>query len=956
MPDRRAGEDGMSWWNSSRVLTAVAAVAFLAGPVLLSGQTGVATGSIEGFVLDPSGSPVAGARVRARALATGAEREAVSGPNGFYLLPYLPLDSFDVTVEAPGFAVWKRMGVQTRLGQSVALEARLELSAVQQVVEVSADAPLVRLEAAVQSELRSGELRNLPLTSRNVYNLALLAPGLTGRRDDEFGTTQFAFGGIARRGFMVDGVDNTQRGGQFRLGVFSPESISSIQVIHNAMSAEYGRTLGGIVNMATRGGSNEWHGAFLGLVRRPGLMARPSLASAKPFQQWAVWSGQFSGPLIRDRLFFFSSGEYQPIDAPRPITISPANAASLGLPASELGSAPFAQRFQTWLGRLDYQIHSRHSGFLRYGFFRTPSRYNTSGGLMPLSASNDFRDRQGTGVFQLVSTLSPAWLNELRYGDSFRRFVRPPVSGVIGPVANITGVATLLSNTSAGQYYLERQNQIVDNVTLRTSSHAVKAGVDLARIHVRQFDRLALTYTFATISDYLAASRGERNPANGRPSTQYVNLVQQFGDNSASHTSWSLNFFLQDDWRMSRNFTLNLGIRYENVLYPEWNSNAAREEVRRIPGDNNNWAPRVGLAWFVRPGVVVRGGYGLFYDTLNLRLISAAIRGDGVRVRTYRVAGAHPLAPAFPGGFTAPPEDPALAVTPSLFGFDPAFRTYLAHQSNAQVEWSLGQTASLTVGVQYYAPRRGPIVVDDNLVPSGRVLDDGRPVYSNVRLDRRFNQVQLVRSVSNGYYTGGFLLLQQRLGRTLVVQASYTAGQAKNWNDSTGDTGSPVSDPSNWRRDYGLSSADNRHRLAVHAVLTPQWKGRSLAARMASGWMIAPSFSANTGFPVNVVAGTDLNGDLVNNDRPLFVPRNSVRGPAFRELNLRLSRTFILLPERLRLEVMAEAENLLNSTNAACGIGGCTAAVVNRFGAADFGRITSALNSRQIQLGGRITF
>lgn len=95
--------------------------------------------------------------------------------------------------------------------------------------------------------------------------------------------------------------------------------------------------------------------------------------------------------------------------------------------------------------------------------------------------------------------------------------------------------------------------------------------------------------------------------------------------------------------------------------------------------------------------------------------------------------------------------------------------------------------------------------------------------------------------------------------------------------------------------------------------------------------------------PVNGVAGTDLNGDLVDNDRPAFFPRNSERGPGFRELNLRVSRMFLVPGERLRLELIAETENLRNSANAACGIGGRAAAVVNRFGAADFGRITGAL-------------
>ncbi|HYZ84875.1 MAG TPA: TonB-dependent receptor, partial [Bryobacteraceae bacterium] len=130
----------------------------------------------------------------------------------------------------------------------------------------------------------------------------------------------------------------------------------------------------------------------------------------------------------------------------------------------------------------------------------------------------------------------------------------------------------------------------------------------------------------------------------------------------------------------------------------------------------------------------------------------------------------------------------------------------------------------------------------------------------------------------------------------------------------------------------------------------------TLADRIVNGWMIAPNVTIASGFPVNVVQGTDLNQDSTNNDRPLFRGRNDTKGPDFREVNLRISRTFSIR-ERLRLEIIAEAENLLNSTNAACGTAtGCSGAVVSRFGAADFLRVTSALNSRQIQLGGRIRF
>jgi len=124
--------------------------------------------------------------------------------------------------------------------------------------------------------MNARSMQNMPITSRNTFNLALFAPGFNGTRDDEFGNPTFAFGGMQRRAFMVDGVDNTQRGGPGRLGIFSPEDIQEVKVIANAMDAEYGRTVGGVVSMVTKGGTNDVHGEGLVLERRPGLIARPT--------------------------------------------------------------------------------------------------------------------------------------------------------------------------------------------------------------------------------------------------------------------------------------------------------------------------------------------------------------------------------------------------------------------------------------------------------------------------------------------------------------------------------------------------------------------------------------------------------------------------------------------------------------------------------------------------------
>ncbi len=921
-------------------------------PILLSAQTGAVNGSIQGSVTDASGGIVQGANVKVVNLATAYTREVRSNSSGLYNVPLLPLGVYRVEVSATGFAAFSRSGVTVDVARATSVDARLQVAGTEQTITVEADASIVRLESSVAGTLAQRSMENLPLTSRNVQNLALFVPGVTGRRDDEFGTTQFAFGGMDRRAFLVDGADNTQRGGQLRLGIFSTETIAEVKVEQNAMAAEYGRTVGGIVNMVTRGGSNDFHGMFLYLARRPGLIARPSLAATKPFQQRATYSLTLSGPIKKDKVFFFANGEYHPLDQPRPITISGANAAALGLPASELGNAPFAQRFQTYTGRVDFQINAKHSGFGRYVHFYTPSRFNTSGGLLQRSAGNNFDDRQSSGVVQFTSVLSPNAVNEFRFGDLWREFFRPPVSGQLGPVVQITGVANLFSNAAANQRYLEHQNQFIDNLSLRRGAHSIKLGADIATIRVEQFDRLALTFQFANLQQYLNTVNRVVNPATGRPFL-YEQLTQQFGDNTAGHRTQFYNFFAQDEWRVRRDLTLSYGLRWEMAQYPILSVSAPLQTSRTINSDLNNFAPRFGFAWMASPKTVVRGGYGLFYDTLNLRLLSAVIRNDGQRVQTFRINGADAQAPAFPAGFAAAP-DPRFGVRPSVTTFAPDFRTFYAHQANLQVEQELLRDLAVTAGFQYYGAHGSPFLLDRNLPAVTGTLADGRPIYGGAtRPDARFNQLLNLSSAGNSNYHGLFLALNKRFAKGFLTTASYTWSKAINDTDSSGDAGSSPQDSFDVRRDRGLSSSHQQHRFVLQAIWQTEFAGPS--SWLLSGWLVAPNLTFASGFPVNVVAGSDLNRDLVNNDRPLFRGRNDRIGPGFKEINLRLSRTF-KVTERFRLEIIGEAENLLNSTNAACGIGGCSGAVVNRFGAPDFLRVTSALNSRQIQIGGRLRF
>ncbi|MBC7928535.1 MAG: TonB-dependent receptor, partial [Bryobacteraceae bacterium] len=865
---------------------------------------------------------------------------------------------------------YRQAGVIVEAIRATLLDLRLAVASSEQTITVNADGSVLTIEpSGIPGNLNQKSIENLPLTSRNLTNLALFVPGITGKRDDEFGNTQFAFGGMQRRGFLTDGIDTSQRGGIFRLGIFSAESVQEIRVIQNAYSAEYGRTAGGIVNIITRGGTNQYHGEFLNLWRRPGLIARPALlgrAFPTPFQQWTVYSGNFGGPIVKDRLWIFGSAEYQPIDAPRAILVSQTNATALGIPSSEIGSTKFSQRFQTYLVRGDYQINSRNAGFMRYGLFRTPSTEQNSG-LIVRSSGNNFRDRMETVGAQLTTTISSNAVNEFRFGWSRRKFFRPPVNGDPEggeqPIVTITGVATLGSNGAANERYLEDQLQFIDNYSWRLGSHDLKVGTDIATILLDQNVRLNETFQFGGIAglvtplqQYLNTVNRVTNPQTNQPYA-YTQLMQQLGNNRAVHRTWSTNFFVQDDWRIRPGFTISLGARYEYLKWPELDRTAPLEISRDLRNDANNIAPRVGFVWQHGAKGVVRGGYGIFYDTMNLRLLTQVIRNNGQKVLNYTVSSSAAGAPVFPEGLATP--NPAFQQRSNVWGFSRDFETMYAQQANVQYEREVARDLALTVGVQWYGGRRLPLVRDINLGTPLRLLDDGRPVFSNAgRPDTRFNQVNLFESVGLARYYGGFVAVTKRYSRGFQFTASYTLGYAQNNTDSIGDAGANVTDPTNIGFDRAGASSDQRHRFVAQGIWEPRIDVNRVANTIVNGWRFSPNVTITSGFPITVVQGSDLNGDGNNNDRPLFRGRNDVTGPGFSETNLRVSREFPIWRERVRLELIGEAENLLNSTNVNCGVGGCSGAVINNITApiSDLFRATSANNSRQVQVGGRIRF
>jgi hypothetical protein len=527
----------------------------------------------------------------------------------------------------------------------------------------------------------------------------------------------------------------------------------------------------------------------------------------------------------------------------------------------------------------------------------------------------------------------------------------------VGPVVVISGVAQLGSNSSANQHYEEHQLNYIENFSYTMGKHQLKFGADLDTIHVQSIDRLTLQFTFSGLTQYL-------NTINGVSGYNYATLTEQFGNNTATHLTTPLNLYAEDHFQVSPKLALSYGLRWEYRWWPTLNQNAPLAISRTLPEDARNLAPRIGFDYRLGSNIVVRGGYGINYDTLNLRNISLVDRSNGQQVQTYTISGSTAGAPQYPNAFTGPVSSYASKLT--VYGFAPDFRTQYAQQMDVQMERSLSTNTSITLALQGYVGSKAPVLIDTNLGPAVGTLADGRPNYTgSVRPNSTYNQIFALSSIGSSNYYGGYIEFVKRLTRGLEFSTSYTLGWAHNNNDAVGDNGSNVTDSNNINRDYAYSSSDQRNRWIIQGVWQPTVKLSPSADVILNHWTFAPDITITSGFPYSALAGSDLNGDGVNNDYPLYGSRNNFRGPGFQETNLRITRKFPIRGERLTLEVIGEAENLTNSVNVACSAAGCGGIVNQTWGStmltppptsANFGASGSDFNSRQIQLGGRLWF
>ncbi|MGH9862488.1 MAG: TonB-dependent receptor, partial [Candidatus Acidiferrales bacterium] len=664
-------------------------------------------GAISGIVKDPSGAVVTNATVKVTSVATKSQRTMTTDSNGRYVADILPPGEYTIEVSASGFATTIVRNVHVSVGQSLVQDVDLQLAAVGQTVEVTAAGGIDKSDALANSVLNQTYIDQLPINGRDFRDFISLAPTV---QDTPGLRSPLRLGGQFGEftGLIIDGVDNRNSffGEWFgsletRNFTLPQDAIQEFQVRPTGFSAEFGHATGGLVNVVTKSGTNDWHGTAHWFFQHRSMVMDPCTPATGCFspqdKRRHQFGGSIGGPVARDKAFILFAVDRE--DRAGPLTIrfgtDPTGIAVPELGIADLGAlqgeAGQGRKLLTPVLKFDWKITERNTWTTKFNYTENKTR-NFTPSLPPIrqaeSSLEDFKNEGFSVAETLTSVFNPTTVNEFRF--AFSQEIRPRSAKGPGPLTTIFdtgqfGRALFLPIDSEHQRY-----QFMDNFSKTFGKHDLKLGVDYnANGSSQVFIGFASgAYFFSSLADF------DRGPGERRP----LFMLQLFGINGFDAIGsgvvpyfWQheLSFYIQDTWRATHRLTINYGLRWDGIKNPQTQFTDVPGDVvvsgrpRRqgdtvvfdefipvptaIPNDYDNWAPRVGVAYDVMGNgkTILRGGMGWYYTSIPTIFMAEILSGVGQRNNITFIP--------FPSliGATCLPEDPAgFDCSSDLLGFN----------------------------------------------------------------------------------------------------------------------------------------------------------------------------------------------------------------------------------------------------------------------------------------------
>ena len=931
-------------------------------PVALGQQAAKAT--LTGMVTDPNGAAVPGATITATQTATGIRRQTVSNEEGLYVLTDLSPGEYEIRAEAKGFLTKvSKVPVPIKVGQSFTLNVPLAIGLNETTVVdlYGGESPIDTRDSLVQGVVESREVDSLPLNGRNFLELALLVPGNAPAPNFDPTKTNMlvisSAGQLGRGGNVtVDGADNNDDVVGGPVQNISQEAIQEFRVATNRFSAQQGRSGSSVINVVTKGGSNEVHGSGSVYFRNQDLQGLPatfdrSLGQTPPFdrQQYAFTLG---GPIKKDRAWFFGSFEYRNQDGV--VLVGQRNLATRSI-VRGFAPAPLDDFLTT--ERADWTPSPVDALSFRYSFQRE-NGINASTLVRSIGSASQRQsglNKTHSFIGSYTRYLSADNVNSFSF--SFSDFINDTLPVTPGPQLTFPSVQDGAS-FRVPQQTKQRRFQFSDTFTHVHGNHTFYLGGEIQRVQSDLDLKVFQQGRIEMIEDFPDFDRNGDGRVDDNDLLFAVTLRSGVPDRSLLLPDTDNTYFaafFQDDWRVHPQLTLNLGLRYE--LDTDVKNVSRVDELNPLilpflhgerTRDKNNFAPRVGFNYSTKDArTSIHGGYGIYYDrvTLEIQTLERGLDGRALPVEV-RAGNLFFIPPPFlfdPVNGVFPPGAPTLAnpftgfVLPGAGAgginiIDNDLQNPTVHQMNFGVQQEFGGDFVLradyvrNVGTHFII---GRII---GTVPFNPVVG-GPEIVKNLESSVRTK------------YNGLLVSFEKRFAKRYQFRASYTLSKSFNFanDDQIPFSNGPI-DSSNLQLEYGPTPNDQRHRFTFSGVFQLPWDLRvspilTLASSVPLDILLPDGSSRvcelsrnagarefRTGAQLNA-ALTQINaagGSLCPNADPSTgfkprVPLPLVRddlefGDSFSSLDLRVSKVF-KLGERVTIEPIAEVFNLFNVTN-----------------------------------------
>jgi hypothetical protein len=696
--------------------------ALLSATVISSlGQAPV--GGIIGVVTDSSGGIVKGARVTVTDKDRANHRDLLTNATGSFAAPSLFAGSYEVRIEAPGFRT-AITGATVEIGQTTTVNVTLEVGATKDVVNVAAASAQVEYDShTIDGVVNRQQIDDLPLNGRSFLQLAFLEPGVAasatplGQYNRQFDVS--VLGGLSdTTRITIDGenVSDPVNGGTAQN--LSQEVVQEFQISSVNFDLSTGICAGGAINIVTRGGTNDFHGSGFFYFRDHNMAAYPALQrdplNPDPFFARRQTGFTFGGPIRKDKLFFFTS--YEHTNQQGVFSANPADPAFKAF-ATVYGAPYHGNQFDT---RIDYHLNEKHNAFLRYSHDGNDSLGQHADNSLPSNWTEN-TNYSDSGTFSVISAFTSHLVNEFRFGETYWKNNNTPPSatacpgclGLGGPQVMVIGSGLEFGNTTnSPQSRNIRRYIFSDNTTWQHGSHRIKFGGEweyeygvgtygylepgyiilYSPSQVMGYNSLVpaslqipVKSSYTTLSDILSLPLYELVTAVGE-----TGQPPQFQRDKADHNNRT-HLYIQDTWKLSPTLTINFGLAHSyesNLINYDLSKPAFLAPIFGQAGlaapqhQTKNFSPAFGFTWspFKDNKTVVRGGFGIYFDTIDItdRLIERGFLGPLGTGRPIVTGSVFPN-PIGPGTiqFTTAPTNFTGALTEQLL---PVLRAGLAQQ------------------------------------------------------------------------------------------------------------------------------------------------------------------------------------------------------------------------------------------------------------------------------------